>query len=64
MPPGFDRGVLFDDDGVTLKSSTENLSIECPVLKNPDNVNLMDLIKHEQDFLGKCTHFYVINLKI
>lgn len=55
MPPGFDRGLVFEADGVTL--CTDNTKptekVESLFKNMGDVVNVMDLIKQEEKFLSK-----------
>lgn len=53
VPPGFERGLVFEADGITLKDNTDDPEMICPLLKpTGDVLNLMDIVKQEQDFLG------------
>lgn len=52
VPPGFDRGLTFGKNGVTL--SNEDGKIEKEIKnESPNVINLMEIVQKEQDLLGK-----------
>ncbi|CAG9821156.1 unnamed protein product [Phaedon cochleariae] len=51
IPPGFDRGLTFDKDGVTLSSGQINDN-KVETHSTQHIINLLDIVQKEQDLLG------------
>lgn len=58
VPPGFKRGLVFSEDGVSLNKSEEN-KISKTFGDLPD-VTLLNLLSNEPGRLSKYLFFYVI----
>lgn len=56
VPPGFSRGLLFDEDGCTVISDDNRFK---DVIQNENleekKINLMDLVQQEQNIFGNFT---------
>lgn len=54
VPPGFSRGLLFNEDGRTLSNQDQiDNKIEKSTTDTKKIVNLLDLVHQQQDLLGK-----------
>nr|XP_023019779.1 helicase SKI2W [Leptinotarsa decemlineata]XP_023019780.1 helicase SKI2W [Leptinotarsa decemlineata] len=52
VPPGFDRGLVFLEDGSTVWSSEYGSEIEVKVDPTTNVINLLDIIQQEHNSLG------------
>lgn len=52
IPPGFTRGIVFEDDGCTIKTDCDGVLMPQKIPKSNNVVNLMDILDQHQDYLG------------
>lgn len=53
VPPNFKEGLIFDVDNVTVIKNSEEINLRNKTSEDDSKIDLMELLKQEQDVLGR-----------